>query len=75
MQAINTLPDEKQDMFYGVAQRLSSNATVLDFFCDNQPEIMELMNITPIVKSIKDDADKLFSEIINIVYEPQHLTK
>ncbi|MBQ9688916.1 hypothetical protein IJV79_04705 [bacterium] len=67
------LTEKQQDMLYGVAQRLSNNAIVLDFFCDNQPEIMELMNIIPIVKCIKDDADILFSQVIKIVYDPTAL--
>ena len=44
-------------------ERLSENiyntSVVIDYFCQNQPEIEELNNLSPIVSNLRKDADFL----------------
>ncbi len=39
------------------AENIYNIAVVIDYFCENQPEIEELYNLAPVVKSLRRDAD------------------
>lgn len=41
------------------AENIYNIAVVIDYFCENQPEIEELYNLVPVVKSLRRDADVL----------------
>lgn len=40
-------------------------AVIIDYFCENQPEIEELYNLTPVVKSLHRDANVMNAFFIN----------
>ena len=46
---------------------------VVDFFCQNQPYIEELENITPIIKNLRTDADKMYAFFIDNDKEKQNI--
>ena len=71
---MNTLPKKEVHMQevsgYNITQKefkklekLSENiyntSVVIDYFCQNQPEIEELNNLSPIVSNLRKDADFL----------------
>lgn len=41
------------------ADNIYNTAVVIDYFCEKQPEIEELYNLAPVVKSLLRDADVL----------------
>ena len=47
------------------ASNIYNMSVVLDYFCENQQDNEALYNITPIVKSIKNNADIINSFFIN----------
>lgn len=66
----------KEMSFYNIStdefkqlQTLSSNiyniTIVVEYFCSNQQEIEELYNLTPIIKNLRNEADKLNTFFIN----------
>lgn len=59
--------DEKQFIkLEKLADSIYNTVIVIDFFCSTQRHIEELYNLTPVVKSLKKDADEMNSIFINI---------
>ena len=50
-------------------------AVIIDYFCENQPEIEELYNLTPVVKSLHRDANVMNAFFINNEKEVQAMMK
>lgn len=50
-----------------LADEIYNTCVVLEYFCVNQREIEELYNISPIVKTLRQNADILNSIFINFV--------
>ncbi|MFI3301128.1 MAG: hypothetical protein R3Y28_06880 [Candidatus Gastranaerophilales bacterium] len=48
-----------------IAEHLFCTSVILDYFCKNQPEREDLYYITPIIKYLKQKADKINSFFIN----------
>ena len=48
-----------------LAERIYNTTVVLDYFCQKQQEYEELRNITPIIKNLRRDSDKLNVYFIN----------
>jgi len=42
-----------------LSENIYNTSVVVDYFCQNQPEIEELNNLAPIVSNLKKDADVL----------------
>lgn len=42
-----------------LSENIYNTAVVIDYFCQNQPEIEELNNLTPIVSNLRKNADVL----------------
>ncbi len=57
-----------QNEFKQLNQRVENiynMSVVVGYFCQNQPEIEELYNLTPIIKNLRKDADFLNAFFIN----------
>ena len=54
---------KKMEMY---AERIYNTAVVLDYFCRTQQEKEELSNITPIVQTLRQNADSLNAMFINL---------
>jgi len=65
-----------QEIYYKIEQKefmklsdLASNvyniAVVADYFCSNQPEVEECDNLTPVIKELRHNADRLNAFFIN----------
>ncbi len=48
-----------------LVERIYNTTVVLDYFCQKQQEYEELRNITPIIKNLRRDSDKLNVYFIN----------
>lgn len=48
-----------------LAENIYNMLVVIDYFCKNQDEIEELMNITPVIKETRRKADILYAFFIN----------
>ena len=48
------------------AEKIYHTITVLCYFCNEQPEIEELCNITPILNYLRKEADKLYANLFNL---------
>ncbi len=58
----------KQEDFEKVeklVEEIYNTIVVVDYFCNNQDEIEELRNITPVIKEIRHKADILYAFFIN----------
>lgn len=58
----------KQEDFEKVeklVEEIYNTIVVMDYFCNNQDEIEELRNITPILKNLRREADMLYAFFIN----------
>ena len=42
-----------------LSENIYNTSVVIDYFCQNQPEIEELNNLSPIVSNLRKDADFL----------------
>lgn len=42
-----------------LSENIYNTIIVVNYFCENQPEIEELNNLAPIIKNLKHDADIL----------------
>ncbi len=42
-----------------LAENIYNTVIVVNYFCENQPEIEELCNLTPVVKNLLKDADAM----------------
>jgi len=52
-----------------LSENIYNTSVVIDYFCQNQPEIEELNNITPIVSNLRKDADFLNAFFIDFESE------
>ena len=59
------LTNQELNQLYTYIENLYNIAKVADYFCSNQQEFEELANLTPIIKTICQNADKLYSFFIN----------
>ncbi len=66
-----TLTQEEFKRLYKLAYNVCNTSVVVDFFCQNQPYIEELENITPIIKNLRTDADKMYAFFIDNDKEKQ----
>ena len=47
------------------AENIYNTAVVIDYFCATQREYEELYNLSPVVKSLRRDADQINAYFIN----------
>jgi len=48
------------------AERIYNIIVVVCYFCNAQPEIEELSNITPILNHLRIEADNLYADLLNL---------
>ena len=48
-----------------LSENIYNTSVVIDYFCQNQPEIDELYNLSPIITNLRKDADFLNAFFIN----------
>ena len=53
------LTDELLALTEKLAENIYNTSVVIDYFCQNQPEIEELNNLSPIISNLRKDADFL----------------
>ena len=68
-----TLTQEEFKRLYKLAYNVCNVSVVVDFFCQNQSYIEELENITPIIKNLRTDADKMYAFFIDNDKEKQNI--
>ncbi len=44
---------------FNLVENIYNTTVVVDYFCQNQKEIEELYNLSPIIKNLRKDADLL----------------
>lgn len=49
---------------FNLVENIYNTIVVVDYFCQNQQEIEELYNLSPIIKNLRKDADLLNSFFI-----------
>ncbi|MBD5402532.1 hypothetical protein HDR58_07010 [bacterium] len=60
------LEKKEIDKFTQNAARIYNIVVVLSYFCNEQPEIEELCNITPIVNYLRREADNLYADLLDL---------
>lgn len=48
-----------------LAKNIYNITIIVDYFCSNQQEIEELYNLTPVIKNLRQESDKLNAFFIN----------
>lgn len=59
------LEDKEFQFLYTKSKRIYHSLVVIDHFCSNYNEIEEIANISGIINFIKNEADMLYSKMIN----------
>ena len=59
------LEDKEFQFLYVKSKRIYHSLVVIDHFCSNYNEIEEIANISGIINFIKNEADMLYSKMIN----------
>ena len=59
------LEDKEFQFLYAKSKRIYHSLVVIDHFCSNYNEIEEIANISGIISFIKNEADMLYSKMIN----------
>lgn len=62
------LEKKELDKFTHNAARIYNIVVVLSYFCNEQQEIEELSNITPIVNHLRQESDNLYSDLLDLGY-------
>lgn len=63
----NYILDEKEFNYaYKSLENIYHTITVIEIFCGYYTEIEEIANITPIICSLRKEADNLYSKFINM---------
>ena len=52
-----------------LSEDIYNTIVVADYFVSKQPEIEELWNLSPIIKSLRKDLDKLSTFLVNYITE------
>lgn len=60
------LEKKELDKFTRNAARIYNIVVVLSYFCNEQQEIEELSNITPIVNHLRRKSDNLYSDLLDL---------
>ncbi len=60
------LEKKELDKFTRNAARIYNIVVVLSYFCNEQQEIEELCNITPIVNHLRRESDTLYSDLLDL---------
>jgi len=60
------LEKKEIDKFIRNSARIYNTAVVLCYFCNDQQEIEELSNITPIVNYLRRESDNLYADLLNL---------
>lgn len=63
------LEKKELDKFTRNAARIYNIVVVLSYFCNEQQEIEELSNITPIVNHLRRESDNLYADLLDLGYE------
>lgn len=66
---VNSYCIEKKefDNFTQNAARIYNIVVVLSYFCNEQSDIEELSNITPIVNYLRRESDNLYADLLDLV--------
>ncbi len=59
------ITNEEFQFLYAKSKRIYHSLVVIDYFCSNYNEIEEIANISGIINFIKNEADMLYSKMIN----------
>ncbi len=59
------LEKKEIDKFTRNAARIYNTVVVLCYFCNEQQEIEEISNITPIVNYLMRESDNLYADLLN----------
>jgi hypothetical protein len=59
------ITNEEFQFLYAKSKRIYHSLVVIDHFCSNYNEIEEIANISGIINFIKNEADMLYSKMIN----------
>ena len=59
------LEDKEFQFLYAKSKRIYHSLVVIDHLCSNYNEIEEIANISGIINFIKNEADMLYSKMIN----------
>lgn len=63
------LEKKELDKFTRNAARIYNTVVVLSYFCNEQQEIEELSNITPIVNHLRRESDNLYADLLDLGYK------
>ena len=53
------ITQEEFKTIFNLVENIYNTTVVVDYFCKNQQEIEELYNLTPVIKNLRQESDKL----------------